>query len=144
LRGMNMRDLTTRMVVTVCALALVSAWGCSKPWEPGENVPMDTVRAECEKFEPAQLRERTASYRDLVRQKMQEQLTLEERIVALDPETAAAEIARLKADMEKLEKSRVALAERYQLYFTTYRNRGGDPRDLRIEPDPPRSSPAPQ
>ena len=34
--------------------------------------------------------------------------------------------------------------ERYQIYFTTYRNRATDLRDLRIEPDPPKSGPVPQ
>ena len=139
-----MRDLTARVFVTVCALALVSAWGCSKSTEPGERVPMDTVRIECEKFEPAQLRERTVAYRDLVREKMKEQSALEERIAALDPETAAEEIAKLKADLDKLDKSRAALMERYQLYFTTYRARATDLRDLRIEIDPPKSGPVTQ
>ena len=136
-----MRDLTARVFVTACALALVCAWGCSKSMEPGERVPMETVRIECEKLEPAQLRERTISYRDLVRQKMEEQSALEKRIAALDPETAADQIAKLKADWDKLDKSRAALMERYQLYFTVYRNSKGDLRDMRIEPDPPRSGP---
>ena len=139
---MNMRDLTTRGVVTACALALVSAWGCSKPMEPGQNVPMDTVRAECEKFEPDQLRQRIVSYRDLVRQKIQEQTALEDRAAAIDPETAANEIAKLKAEWDKLDKSRAALMERYQLYLSTYRNNsGGDLSDLRIESAPPQPEP---
>ena len=57
---------------------------------------MDTVRTECEEFEPAQLRERTVAYRDLVRGKMKELAALEERIAALDPETAAEQIGSKK------------------------------------------------
>lgn len=137
-READLNRITGRLTVTTCVLTAIWVCGCgSGNMAPGPNVPLDTVREECSTLKVPQLREKVIAYRDLIRKVLKDEYELDQRIAAAQSESADQEaIGKLRADMARLEKTRIDLIDRYKLYIPVLVRNGVNIDDLRIEEQP--------
>jgi hypothetical protein len=126
-----------RVLLVSCLAGLVMwTWGCGGPSTsaPGPDVPMKTVEAECARMKIPALEEQATAYRDRVRKVLEDMKEVDGRIAKADPDmTSQEDKEKMQAERAKLDKTRVELIQRYQVYLKTLVRRGVNVDKLRIE-----------
>jgi len=104
---------------------LVVAVGCGK--KADENKPISQVKAEAEQMNTDQLRAAAMDYKKAIVAKEGDVEKLAAQLKEIPVAEMLGEEAKgVKADMEKLQQSVSALQERFQIYYDTLKEKGGD------------------
>jgi hypothetical protein len=114
--------------LTLCALALL---GCGK--KADENKPLSEVKAEAEKMSAEKLRDMALAYKDAIEAKKGdvEKITAKLKEIPIT-QILGDEAKGLKADIGDLNKSVSALKERFNVYYSKLKEKGGDLSGLKI------------
>lgn len=129
-----MRGMMAGVAATVATVVMLCTWGCGGTPPPGEDVTLDQVQAECKTLKVPELQKRAETYRDLIRNRIEEVQKLDQKLAAADPvEVSQEDIDKMQSERVKAEKSRLVLMERYKIYFDALRKLGGKMDDVRIE-----------
>ena len=111
--------------------ALLTVCGCGKDADPTKPIP--EVKAEAEKMDLAQLRDKAMTYKDAIAAKVKEieaeGLKLKEIPIA---DIMGDKAKKLKDDIDELTQTVAALKERLNIYLEELKKKGGDTTGLQI------------
>jgi predicted nucleic acid-binding Zn-ribbon protein len=114
--------------LTLCALALL---GCGK--KADENKPISEVKAEAEKMSAEKLRDMALAYKDAIGAKKGDVEKITAKLKEIPVTQMLGDEAKgLKADIDNLNKSLSALKERFNVYYSKLKEKGGDLSGLKI------------
>ena len=114
--------------LTLCALALV---GCGK--KADESKPIGEVKAEAEKMSAEKLRDMALAYKDAIEAKKGDVEKITAKLKEIPVTQMLGDEAKgLKADIGDLNKSVSALKERFNVYYSKLKEKGGDLSGLKI------------
>jgi len=114
--------------LTLCALALV---GCGK--KADESKPVSEVKAEAEKMSAEKLRDMALAYKDAIEAKKGDVEKITAKLKEIPVTQMLGDEAKgLKADIGDLNKSVSALKERFNVYYSKLKEKGGDLSGLKI------------
>jgi len=114
---------TAAMLLAI--LSILFASGCGK--KADESKPMSEIRAEAEKMDAPKLKAMAQQYKSALVTKKAEVDKLAAKIKDIPiAEALGEEAKKLKADVDKLQKSVSALQERFTVYYEKLKEKGGD------------------
>ncbi|MHC4147870.1 MAG: hypothetical protein ACYSR5_00135 [Planctomycetota bacterium] len=114
--------------LTLCALALA---GCGK--KADESKPVSEVKAEAEKMSAEKLRDMALAYKDAIEAKKGDVEKITAKLKEIPVTQMLGDEAKgLKADIADLNKSVSALKERFNVYYSKLKEKGGDLSGLKI------------
>ena len=124
----TVKGITIFALLALCSLVLL---GCGS--KADENKPLSEVKAEAEKMDTKQLRAMAEEYEKVIMAKKGEidKITAKLKEIPIT-EMLGEEAKKLKADIEKLNKSVNALRERFTIYYEKLKEKGGDASGLQI------------
>ena len=124
----TVKGITIFALLALCSLVLL---GCGS--KADENKPLSEVKAEAEKMDTKQLRAMAEEYEKVIMAKKGEidKITAKLKEIPIT-EMLGEEAKKLKADIEKLNKSVNALRERFTIYYEKLKEKGGDVSGLQI------------
>ncbi len=124
----NIRNITLYCLLALCSLALT---GCAK--KADEKKPISEVEAEAEKMSPDELRSMALKYKEAIMAKRAdvEKMTAELKKIPVT-EMLGEKAKGLKTDIDNLNESVSALKARFDIYYNTLKEKGGDVTDLKI------------
>jgi uncharacterized coiled-coil DUF342 family protein len=112
-------------------LLMVSLFGCGK--KADENITIEQAKAEAEKMNTAQLRDKAKEYYDAI---MAKQKDVEKVMAKLKEipvtDMMSKEAKGLQADIDSLNKSLSNLKARFQVYYDKLKEKGGDTSGLEL------------
>ena len=115
---------TILLLLAFVLLATISA--CGKK-STDENTPLDQVKAAAAKMDATQLRAAALSFKDSVVAKQTQLKQISEQLMAIGPtELQSQKATQLKAELDKAEKSIMALKERFNVYYEQLKAKAGD------------------
>jgi len=120
-------EMKTAITVILCFMVVCAAAlsGCGK--KADENKPLSEVKAEAEKMDSGQLRAMAAKYKDAIAAKGEEIKELTAKLKDIPVTEMLGEKAKsLKAQIDKLGASVSSLKERFQVYYKSLKEKGGD------------------
>lgn len=114
--------------ITLCIVllsAVVALIGCGK--KADENKPVSEVKAEAEKLDLDQLKAMAATYKQAMADKTAEISKVAEQLKEISITKMVGEEAKaIRAEMSDLSKSLNALKERFDVYYSKLKEKGGD------------------
>ena len=114
--------------LTLCAFALL---GCGK--KADESKPVSEVKAEAEKMSAEKLRDMALAYKDAIEAKKGDVEKITAKLKEIPVTQMLGDEAKgLKADIGDLNKSVSALKERFNVYYSKLKEKGGDLSGLKI------------
>jgi hypothetical protein len=119
--------MKTARTIVLCLLLVCAAASAGCGGKADEDKPMSEVKAEAEKMDAGQLRNMAAKYKDAIAAKGEEVKALTAKLKEIPVTEMLGEKAKsLKAQIEKLGKSVSSLKERFQVYYNSLKEKGGD------------------
>ncbi len=126
-----MKQLKTIALCCMVALLAVSLFGCGK--KADENMTIEQAKAEAEKMNVSQLRDKAKEYYDAIKTKMGGIEKTMAKLKDIPPLEAMGDEAKgLQADLTALNKSLKDLKARFQVYFNKLVEKGGDTSGLEL------------
>jgi len=124
----NIRNITLYCLLALCVPGLT---GCAK--KADEKKPISEVRAEAEKMSVDELRSMALKYKEAIMAKRADvaKITAELKEIPVT-EMLGEEAKGLKADIDNLNESVSALKARFDIYYDTLKEKGGDVTGLKI------------
>ena len=108
-------------------------WGCAGA-KVDEKKPIAEIQTEAEKMDADELYRMAKAYKEAILDKRDDVEDLRDRLDDIDPdELVSAEATSLKADADAVADSIAALTERFELYVTLLKAKGGDTHKLSLE-----------
>ncbi len=108
--------------------AVVTLIGCGKKTD--ETKPISEVKAEAEKLDLDQLKEMASAYKQAMTDKIAEISKVADQLKEIPITKMLDEEAKaIKAEMTDLSKSLSALKERFDVYYSKLKEKGGDLKD---------------
>ena len=123
-----MKKTELYFLLLFCASTLL---GCGK--KAVENKPLSEVKNEAEKMDINQLKAMAAKYQDAIVAKKTDIEKVAAKIKDIPPAQMLSDQAKnLKADLDNLNKSVSALKDRFDIYYSKLKEKGGQLPDLKI------------
>ncbi len=120
-----MERIKTVALFGLMILLTAGLFGCGK--KADENKPIADVEAEAEKMDVAKLRQKALAYKDAMVAKQDEIKKISAKLQELGIAKSLTDEAKgLKADMDELNKSVLALMDRFNIYYKKLKEKGGD------------------
>jgi uncharacterized coiled-coil DUF342 family protein len=113
------------------ALLMVSLFGCSQ--KADENISIADAKAEAEKMNTTQLRDKAKAYYDAIMAKQKDIDKIMAKLKEIPvTDMMSKEATGLKADIDSLNKSLSNLEARFQVYYNKLTEKGGDTSGLQL------------
>ena len=111
--------------VAVVALCVGVLSGCSEKADEGK--PMSEVKAEAEKLDTDQLRAKVLKYKEAIVAKAEDIAKLKDELKDTPvTEALGDEAKKLNEEVAELAKSLTALKQRFEVYYTSLKDKKGD------------------